>query len=162
MRSSSALFTFSFCLLVSLAAAATSVKDCRTSIWNSKVGVPPLNITLNGCDKYPCVFRRNSNITGEMDFMYDKDLRVLIPEVTANLLVLSFDLDINQDDGCDTLSMNRCPIKANTRARYQFSMYVKSWIPLVSANIWFKFKDEKGNITICVEVPVEIVDNTVG
>ncbi|XP_059483642.1 NPC intracellular cholesterol transporter 2-like [Neocloeon triangulifer] len=133
-----------------------------------EVGIPPLNITLHGCDKYPCSFARGSNISGGMDFMYniifklqDKELSRLTPDVTVYWLGLPIGWPIHQDDGCQSLSMNSCPIKPNTRARYEYSLYLDRWVPLVSPYVWFKFRDAKGDIAICCEVPIKVVDNEI-
>ncbi|XP_059482892.1 NPC intracellular cholesterol transporter 2-like [Neocloeon triangulifer] len=138
--------------------AATNFKECR-SYWNTKVGTSPLNITLDGCDRYPCDFARGTNITGGMDFMYDKELSYLKPEVTIYWLGLPISWPMNQEDGCSTLTLNKCPVKANTRARYQYSLYLGPNTPLVSPTMRFEFRDRWGQTSICCELPIRIVAN---
>ncbi|CAB3361128.1 Hypothetical predicted protein [Cloeon dipterum] len=112
-------------------ASATNFKECR-SFFNKKVGSLPLNVTLSNCDKYPCDLARGSEIYGGMDFIYDKDLSVLIPKITVYLVGFPLSWPINQKDGCTSLTLNKCPIKAGTTARYEYSLFLGPLIPLVS------------------------------
>jgi hypothetical protein len=66
-------------------------------------------------------------------------LSILKPVVTVYWLGLPINWPIYQDDGCTSLTLNKCPIKANTRARYEYFLQLKDSTPLVTFKIAFLF-----------------------
>ncbi|CAB3361126.1 Hypothetical predicted protein [Cloeon dipterum] len=135
--------------LVSIA-SATDFQKC-------KIGTPPLNTTLGNCDKYPCNLVRGTNISGGVDFVYAKDLTVLKPELTVFVSGLPLKWPINQKDGCASLTLNKCPIKAGTRARFEYSLFLGPRTPLVQPLIRFELKNARGETIICSEIPAKII-----
>ncbi|XP_065353579.1 NPC intracellular cholesterol transporter 2-like [Cloeon dipterum] len=145
-------------LALSSIASATNFKECR-SFFNYKVGTPPLNVTLGNCEKYPCDLVRGMNVSGGMDFVYGKELSVLRPVITVYVAGLPINWPMNQEDGCTSLSHNKCPVKAGTRARYEYSLYLGPRTPLVQPLMRFEFRNARGDTTICAEMPIRILPN---
>lgn len=85
------------------------------------------------------------------------------PVATAWAFNFPQDIPIPQDNGCETLTSGKCPLKAGDNATYAFSMLISNDYDIyagIYAEVEFALLDSNNETAICARVPITIKDSS--
>ncbi|XP_029643110.1 NPC intracellular cholesterol transporter 2 homolog a-like [Octopus sinensis] len=135
-----------------LVLATIPFSDC-----GSKVG--KINsITLNDCQKLPCVVKKGTFANFTVNFTPNKDISAIKIEVWGKISPLPpVPFNPGSPDGCKNSSL-KCPLKANTPVSFKNHLEVKKMYPTVSVINRWQLTNEKKEKIICFDISLRIVD----
>ncbi|KAF0307994.1 NPC intracellular cholesterol transporter 2 [Amphibalanus amphitrite] len=109
-----------------------------------------------GCASLPCILRRGTTVTLNVDIVSNADTATLASEIYGNLngVLVPFSAD---DQACSSLTSGSCPLSSGDEFGFTTSVDVLNEYPPVSVTIEWRLKDASGAQMACAQIPARIM-----
>lgn len=134
------------CLLL-VPAFAIEYKDCGSQMSNIS------KITVSGCEKEPCTFKRGSKVNVSITFVPKVEIKNTTVNVWGLWNLVKVPFPIPNPDGCKNSGLT-CPLKPNVSATYHIELDIKIEYPKITLVAKWKMVDEKKRSVFCFEIGV--------
>nr|XP_022919073.1 ecdysteroid-regulated 16 kDa protein [Onthophagus taurus] len=122
----------------------------------SKMGkVDSISVTNCDADDDKCILRRNSNVTIQIQFTPQKDIKELKAIVHGVIMNAPIPFPLPNGNGCVDSGVT-CPLTSGTSYNYFTTLPVLKEYPPVSVDVKFELKDENDEDITCSMIPSKI------
>ena len=162
-----AKLTYTICIVILITMCFASLAQANLKVYPCKGIKTPGSIKkleITGCDSYPCILKRGSNSSINMQFDSKTritDLKLKITGMLNNKEVpfMTLDTDHCQNTIQEILKTKskKCNLKRNTVYNYSYALPVKAEYPTVSVVVKFNLMFRSKSV-LCFSFPSKIED----
>ncbi|XP_068629124.1 ecdysteroid-regulated 16 kDa protein-like [Battus philenor] len=114
-------------------------------------------VAVSGCSENAkeCILKRNTNVTINLEFTPEKDIKSVETEVHGVIMNLPVPFPLPQPDACKDTGLT-CPLKAGQSVSYKSTLPVLKSYPKVTVDVKWELKNENDEDLICILIPAKI------
>lgn len=118
----------------------------------------PISIDIDNCNDEHCSVKRNEVSKMVITFKTDSEATDLRAKVRAQVAGMWLPWPLGKlSKVCEHLTNVKCPLPANTEAKYTFAVTIPSIAPVgTKVVVEYKILDQKKNNVACTRIPVYI------
>ena len=116
-------------------------------------------MTIKGCEKTPCKFRKGSDLSAEIRFTASEATKTLTPQLSAKVWTLKVPINLpaEHQNGCAHLKEGKCPLNVNDEAVYFVEAPIKSSYPSMKTEIEVNLVGDNKKSHMCFRVEAQLV-----
>ncbi|XP_036363065.1 NPC intracellular cholesterol transporter 2 homolog a-like [Octopus sinensis] len=115
----------------------------------------PTDVRISDCTKSPCILKKNTNVSIEVDFTATADVQTVKDAVYGIIAGIHVPFPTSQPDACKDKGLT-CPLKKGQKYTYKSVIPISSTYPDIQLVVEYTIKNEDKKPVFCIDIPAMI------